>query len=45
VRQEQFSLPSVLDNRFGKRYVQNGGKEISARVIVAGQTGHQRATS
>jgi saccharopine dehydrogenase-like NADP-dependent oxidoreductase len=43
VRQEQFSLPSVLDNRFGKRYAQNGGKEVSAQVIVTGQTGQQRA--
>jgi saccharopine dehydrogenase-like NADP-dependent oxidoreductase len=43
VRQEQFSLPSVLDNRFGKRYAQSGGKEVSAQVIVAGQTGQQRA--
>jgi saccharopine dehydrogenase-like NADP-dependent oxidoreductase len=43
VRQEQFSLPSVLENRFGKRYAQGGGKEVSAQVIVAGQTGHQRA--
>ncbi len=42
VRQEQFSLPSVLSNRFGKRYAQGGGKEVSAQVIVAGQTGHQR---
>jgi len=43
VRQEQFSLPSVLANQFGKRYSQSGGKEVSAQVIVAGQTGHQRA--
>jgi saccharopine dehydrogenase-like NADP-dependent oxidoreductase len=43
VRQEQFSLPSVLDNRFGKRYAQSGGKEVSGQIIVAGQTGHQRA--
>ena len=42
VRQEQFSLPSVLDNRFGKRYAQSGGKEVSAQVIVTGQTGQQR---
>jgi saccharopine dehydrogenase-like NADP-dependent oxidoreductase len=42
VRQEQFSLPAVLDNRFGKRYTHSGGKEVSAQIIVAGQTGHQR---
>jgi saccharopine dehydrogenase-like NADP-dependent oxidoreductase len=45
VRQEQFSLPSVLDNRFGKRYAQSGGKEVSAQVIVTGQTGQQRVAS
>jgi saccharopine dehydrogenase-like NADP-dependent oxidoreductase len=42
VRQEQFSLPSVLENRFGKRYAQGGGKEVSSQVIVEGKTGHQR---
>jgi saccharopine dehydrogenase-like NADP-dependent oxidoreductase len=42
VRQEQFSLASVLDNRFGARYSHAGGKEVSAQSIVAGQTGHQR---
>jgi saccharopine dehydrogenase-like NADP-dependent oxidoreductase len=42
VRQEQFSLPSVLENRFGKRYAQAGGKEVSAKTIVEGKTGHQR---
>ncbi|HYM35719.1 MAG TPA: saccharopine dehydrogenase C-terminal domain-containing protein [Steroidobacteraceae bacterium] len=45
VRQEQFSLPSVLENRFGKRYAQGGGKEVSAQVIVSGHTGHQRAAN
>ncbi len=44
VRQEQFSLPSVLSNRFGQRYTQSGGKEISGQVVVAGKTGHQRVT-
>lgn len=46
VRQEQFSLPSVLENRFGKRYALSpslgGGKEVSAQLIVTGKTGHQR---
>jgi saccharopine dehydrogenase-like NADP-dependent oxidoreductase len=42
VRQEQFSLPAVLGNRFGRRYAQNGGKEVSGQIIVAGQTGQQR---
>jgi saccharopine dehydrogenase-like NADP-dependent oxidoreductase len=43
VRQEQFSLPEVLENRFGKRYAQGVGKEVSAQMIVTGKTGHQRA--
>jgi saccharopine dehydrogenase-like NADP-dependent oxidoreductase len=42
VRQEDFPLPEVLANRFGRRYGDGGSKEISARMIVAGQTGHQR---
>ncbi|HSN71770.1 MAG TPA: saccharopine dehydrogenase C-terminal domain-containing protein [Steroidobacteraceae bacterium] len=42
VRQEDFSLPEVLDNRFGRRYGDGGSKDVSARMIVAGQTGHQR---
>jgi len=44
VRQEQFSLPDALANRFGRRYAQEGGKEISARAIVMGASGKQRAT-
>ncbi|HEX7115399.1 MAG TPA: saccharopine dehydrogenase C-terminal domain-containing protein [Steroidobacter sp.] len=42
VRQEDFSLPEVLKNRFGKHYSAGGGKEVSANLIVSGQTGHQR---
>jgi len=45
VRQEDFRLTDVLDNRFGRYYQNAGGKEISARVIVAGNTGHQRITA
>jgi saccharopine dehydrogenase-like NADP-dependent oxidoreductase len=43
VRQEDFSLTAVLDNRFGQHYAAGGGKEISANVVVSGRTGHQRA--
>jgi hypothetical protein len=32
----------VLANRFGKHYADGGSKEISARMVVAGTTGHQR---
>ncbi len=43
VRQEDFSLTDVLENRFGKHYAAGGGKEISANVVVSGRAGHQRA--
>jgi len=42
VRQEDFSLVDVLNNRFGRHYSDGGGKEISSRMIVAGTTGQQR---
>jgi len=42
VRQEDFSLVDVLANRFGKHYADGGTKEVSARMVVAGTTGHQR---
>ena len=42
VRQEDFSLVDVLNNRFGKHYADGGGKEVSSRMIVAGTTGQQR---
>jgi saccharopine dehydrogenase-like NADP-dependent oxidoreductase len=42
VRQEDFRLPEVLENRFGRRYGDGGSKDVSARMIVAGQSGHQR---
>ena len=44
VRQEDFKLVDVLDNRFGRHYADGGGKDISARMVVAGQTGQQRAS-
>lgn len=43
VRQEDFSLVEVLQNRFGKHYAAGSSKEISASMIVSGRTGHQRA--
>jgi saccharopine dehydrogenase-like NADP-dependent oxidoreductase len=43
VRQEDFRLTDVLDNRFGRHYANGGTKEISSRMVVAGQTGQQRA--
>jgi saccharopine dehydrogenase-like NADP-dependent oxidoreductase len=43
VRQEDFQLVDVLDNRFGHYYADIGTKEVSGRMVVAGQTGQQRA--
>jgi saccharopine dehydrogenase-like NADP-dependent oxidoreductase len=43
VRQEDFRLQDVLQNRFGKHYAAASGKEISSHVVVSGQAGHQRA--
>jgi saccharopine dehydrogenase-like NADP-dependent oxidoreductase len=39
--QEQFRLPEILANRFGKYYAQ-GSKEVSGRVVVEGTAGAQR---
>ncbi|MFL6575769.1 MAG: saccharopine dehydrogenase family protein [Povalibacter sp.] len=43
VRQEDFRLLDVLENRFGKHYTATGGKEVSSQMVVSGRTGHQRA--
>ena len=42
VAQEQFSLPEILDNRFGQFYAPGGTKDVSSAVVVTGQAGHQR---
>jgi saccharopine dehydrogenase-like NADP-dependent oxidoreductase len=42
IRQEQFRLPEVLANRFGKWYALGGDKSVSARVVVEGKAGRQR---
>ena len=39
--QEQFRLPAILANRFG-RYYAEGSKEVSGRVVVEGTAGAQR---
>ena len=44
VRQEDFRLLDVLENRFGKHYTATGGKEVSSQMVVSGRTGHQRAS-
>ena len=42
VRQEDFRLHTILENRFGRHYADGVGKEVSAKMVVAGQAGHQR---
>ncbi len=42
VRQEDFKLVDVLDNRFGRYFANGGTKDLSARMVVAGQAGQQR---
>jgi saccharopine dehydrogenase-like NADP-dependent oxidoreductase len=42
VRQEDFGLVDVLQNRFGRHYADGIGKEVSANMVVSGQVGHQR---
>jgi saccharopine dehydrogenase-like NADP-dependent oxidoreductase len=42
IAQEQFRLPEILDNRFGRYYAPGGTKDESSRVVVSGQAGHQR---
>ncbi len=42
VRQEDFDLLDVLQNRFGNHYASGEGKEVSAHMVVSGQVGHQR---
>ena len=43
VRQEDFSLTELLENRFGRHYASGTGKEVSANMVVGGRTGHQRS--
>ncbi len=42
VRQEQFPLPQVLGNRFGRYFAEQSNKEVSLRLVATGRTGHQR---
>jgi saccharopine dehydrogenase-like NADP-dependent oxidoreductase len=42
VAQEKFSLPDILNNRFGRYYAQGGTKDLSAEVVVSGKAGRQR---
>jgi saccharopine dehydrogenase-like NADP-dependent oxidoreductase len=42
VAQEQFRLPDILANRFGRYYAAGGSKDISGQVVVTGKAGKQR---
>ncbi len=42
VAQEQFRLPEILANRFGRYYAAGGTKDLSGQVVVSGQAGNQR---
>ena len=43
VAQEEFELPEILDNRFGRFYAHGGTNKTSAELVARGATGHQRA--
>jgi saccharopine dehydrogenase-like NADP-dependent oxidoreductase len=43
VAQEEFSLPDILENRFGKYYAHGGSSQTSAELVARGEAGHQRA--
>jgi saccharopine dehydrogenase-like NADP-dependent oxidoreductase len=45
VRQEEFRLPEILANRFGRWYAFGGDKSVSGRVVVEGKAGHQRSVA
>ncbi|MCH6573475.1 MAG: saccharopine dehydrogenase family protein, partial [Proteobacteria bacterium] len=40
VRQEDFRLKDILDNRFGKYFAHGGSSAVSMRAIATGETGH-----
>ena len=42
VPQESFSLPDILENRFGRYYAPGGSKDLSSAVVVKGAAGRQR---
>lgn len=42
VAQEQFRLPEILKNRFGRYYAPGGSKDVSSEAVVSGKAGRQR---
>lgn len=45
VRQEDFRLKDILDNRFGKYFAHGGSSAASMRAIATGETGHRNQLS
>ncbi len=45
IAQEQFRLPDILANRFGRYYAHGGSNIESAELVARGETGHQRASA
>ena len=45
IAQEQFSLPDILNNRFGEYYAHGGSNLTSAELVARGETGHQRVSA
>ena len=44
IAQEQFSLPEILENRFGRYYAHGGSSLESSALVARGKTGHQRVS-
>jgi saccharopine dehydrogenase-like NADP-dependent oxidoreductase len=42
VTQESFRLPAILANRFGQHLAAGGSKDVSADIIISGNSGRQR---
>jgi saccharopine dehydrogenase-like NADP-dependent oxidoreductase len=42
IAQEQFRLPDILKNRFGRYYAPGGTKDVSSETVVTGKAGRQR---
>ncbi|MEO1247234.1 MAG: saccharopine dehydrogenase C-terminal domain-containing protein [Pseudomonadota bacterium] len=45
VAQEQFALPHILSNRFGRYYAHGGTNQTSAELVARGETGTQRVNA
>lgn len=43
VAQEQFRLPEILENRFGRHFTTGGTNEVSSTMVIRGEAGRQRS--